>query len=127
MPDAIIEHVNITVSDPARTARMLMDLFDWTVRWEGSAASGGHTIHVGSAAGYVAVYGAPDRTGAPLNHAKSAPLNHIAIEVADLAATEARALAMGLTPFNHGSYEPGRRFYLYDVDGIEWEIVSYTD
>ena len=32
----------------------------------------------------------------------------------------------GLTPFNHDDYEPGRRFYLFDRDGIEWEIVSYA-
>jgi catechol 2,3-dioxygenase-like lactoylglutathione lyase family enzyme len=126
MPGALIEHVNITVSDPARTARLLMDLFDWTVRWEGTAASGGHTIHVGSESGYIAVYAAPGGPRPPLGHGKGAPLNHIGVEVADLDATEARAKALGLHPFNHGSYSPGRRFYLFDPDGVEWEIVSYA-
>ena len=31
----------------------------------------------------------------------------------------------GLETFNHGDYEPGRRFYFFDWDGIEFEVVSY--
>ena len=33
--------------------------------------------------------------------------------------------AAGLKPFNHGDYDPGRRFYFLDPDGIEYEIISY--
>ena len=32
----------------------------------------------------------------------------------------------GLKPFNHADYEPGRRFYFFDWDHIEWEVVSYA-
>ena len=32
---------------------------------------------------------------------------------------------MGFTPYSHGDYEPGRRFYFTDGAGIEFEIVSY--
>ena len=39
---------------------------------------------------------------------------------------EARVSAAGLIPFNHGDYEPGRRFYFLDPDGIEYEVVSYA-
>lgn len=28
-------------------------------------------------------------------------------------------IAAGLTPFSHGDYDPGRRFYFYDWDGID--------
>ena len=28
-------------------------------------------------------------------------------------------------PFNHGDYDPGRRFYFLDPDGIEYEVISY--
>ena len=35
-------------------------------------------------------------------------------------------IAAGLTPFSHGDYAPGRRFYFFDWDGIEFEIVSYA-
>ena len=53
-------------------------------------------------------------------------LNHIGVEVDDLDLTEARVSAAGLRPFSHGDYEPGRRFYFLDPDGIEYEIVSYA-
>ena len=44
----------------------------------------------------------------------------------DLNAAEAVVVAAGLEPFNHADYEPGRRFYFFDWDGIEFEVVSYA-
>ncbi len=41
-------------------------------------------------------------------------------------AAEARVRDAGYEPFNHGAYEPGRRFYFLDPDGIEYEVVSYA-
>ena len=119
-----IEHVNVTVSDPERAARLMEALFDWQVRWSGPARDGGRTIHVGSADHYVALFRERDGSGAR-EFPKGRPLNHIGIEVDDLDATETRVIAAGLTPFNHGDYEPGRRFYFFDPDGIEYEVVSY--
>ena len=49
-----IEHVNVTVSDPERAARLMESLFGWHVRWQGPARDGGRTIHVGSDAYYIA-------------------------------------------------------------------------
>ena len=49
------------------------------------------------------------------------------IHEADLDTIEMRVKAVGLTPFNHGDYEPGRRFYFFDPDGIEYEVVSYAE
>ena len=46
--------------------------------------------------------------------------------VDDLDAAEAVVKAAGLEPFNHADYEPGRRFYFFDWDGIEFEMVSYS-
>ncbi|HEX8262107.1 MAG TPA: VOC family protein [Allosphingosinicella sp.] len=120
-----IEHVNVTVSDPERAARLMEKLFGWQVRWQGAAQKGGHTIHVGSADHYVAVYTDPARTYSSDQFVKGRPLNHIGVEVDDLDATEARVVEAGLTPFSHGDYEPGRRFYFLDPDGIEYEVVSY--
>ena len=57
---------------------------------------------------------------------KGAPLNHVGIQVEDLDAVEERVIAAGLVPFSHGDYDPGRRFYFMDWDGIEFEIVSYA-
>jgi glyoxylase I family protein len=123
---ARIEHVNLTVSDIERTAAMLVEAFGWRIRWRGPAADGGATIHVGAEDQYLAIYMAPGGPRAPLGHAKSRPLNHVGIAVDDLAATEARVKALGFAPFGHGDYEPGRRFYFFDADGIEFEVVSYS-
>ncbi|MBI2739709.1 MAG: VOC family protein [Rhodospirillales bacterium] len=120
-----IEHVNVTVSNPERAARLMEELFDWQVRWQGPARDGGRTIHIGSQEHYIALYTGHDVAYTAEDFAKGRPLNHIGIEVDDLAATEARVVAAGLKPFNHGSYDPGRRFYFLDPDGIEYEIISY--
>lgn len=53
-----IEHINLTVTNPAQTAEMLISLFNWHIRWQGPARSGGHTIHVGSEDHYLALYSA---------------------------------------------------------------------
>ena len=121
-----LEHVNITVADPERTSALMEALFDWHIRWRGAAQNGGHTIHVGSDEHYVALY-TPGKTGRVAEaFGKGRPLNHIAIEVDDLDATEARVIAAGLKPFSHADYAPGRRFYFLDLDGIEYEVVSYA-
>ena len=120
-----IEHVNITVRDPERAARLMGDLFGWRVRWQGPSLNGGHTIHVGSQDHYLALYTPRDTALTGEDFAKGRPLNHVGVEVEDIAEVEARVVAAGLVPFNHGDYEPGRRFYFLDPDGIEFEVVSY--
>ncbi|MET1109893.1 MAG: VOC family protein [Allosphingosinicella sp.] len=122
---ARIEHVNVTVSDPERAARLMESLFGWRVRWQGPSQNGGHTIHVGAADNYVALYTARDKAYSEEDFRKGRPLNHIGVEVDELDETEARVVAAGLVPFSHGDYEPGRRFYFLDPDGIEYEVVSY--
>ena len=120
-----IEHVNVTVSNPERAARLMEQLFDWQVRWKGPARDGGRTIHIGSQEHYIALYTGRDVAYTAEDFAKGRPLNHIGIEVDDIDATEARVGAAGLRPFNHDNYDPGRRFYFLDPDGIEYEIISY--
>lgn len=120
-----IEHVNVTVSNPERAAKLMEALFDWRIRWRGAARDGGHTIHVGSDDHYLALYTGRNTTYTADDFAKGRPLNHIGVEVDDLAATEDRVVAAGLRPFAHADYIPGRRFYFLDPDGIEYEVVSY--
>jgi glyoxylase I family protein len=122
-----IEHVNLTVSDPDRTATLLAAIFGWHERWRGPARDGGRTIHLGSDAAYVALYTGPDGQHAGMCNPKGEPLNHVGVQVDDLDAIEGRVKAAGLTPFNHGDYDPGRRFYFFDPDGIEYEVVSYAE
>ena len=123
---ARLEHVNYTVKDARKTAAWLCDLFGWRVRWEGKAKNDGYTIHVGTEDQYVAVF-QPLRTAdnPETNYDTAGGLNHIAVTVDDLDAMEARVKAAGFTPQNHADYEPGRRFYFHDRDGIEYEIVQY--
>lgn len=128
MTQAKLEHANITVRDPKATAEELCKLFDWTIRWEGAAISGGYTVHVGDDASYLAVYAPPGESHAANGSSYSTlgGLNHVGIVVDDLDGIERRVKASGYTPHNHADYEPGRRFYFDTNDGIEIEVVSYA-
>ncbi|HWD67426.1 MAG TPA: VOC family protein [Caulobacteraceae bacterium] len=125
MSTSRLEHVNVTVTDPERAAGLMEALFGWRVRWHGPARDGGRTIHVGSDDHYLALYTGRDLAYSAEDFAKGRPLNHIGVEVDDLDAVETRVIAAGLSPFNHGAYDPGRRFYFLDPDGIEYEVISY--
>lgn len=125
MSAGMLEHVNVTVSDPRKTAELLCQLFDWHVRWEGPSAMGGHTVHVGSDDAYVAVYTTEEPVSAHGDNHAAGGLNHIGVQVEDLDAVEQKVIAAGFKPFNHADYEPGRRFYFLDDDRIEFEVVSY--
>ena len=127
MPAPRLEHVNITVTDLERASDLMQALFGWQVRWRGRSQSGGYTAHVGSDDHYVALHTPEDTAHMANAFAKGRPLNHIGVEVDDLDAIEARVLAAGLKPFGHADYEPGRRFYFLDPDGIEYEVVSYAN
>ncbi|MEZ5811963.1 MAG: VOC family protein [Rhizobiaceae bacterium] len=128
MKQAVLEHVNLTVTDPEKTAERLCDLFGWHVRWKGEAKYGGLTVHVGTDNDYLAVYsmGSPAKAPADESYAVRGGLNHIGVVVDDLEAAERRVKAAGYEPHSHADYEPGRRFYFDDDDGIEFEVVSYS-
>lgn len=123
MPIGRIEHVNITVTDPERSSALFQQLWGWKERWRGASQLGGRTIHVGNEEDYLAIY---TRDGAKGGYSKGVPLNHVGLLVDDLDGAEAVVLAAGLKPFGHDDYEPGKRFYFFDWDGIEFEIVSYA-
>lgn len=127
MKPALFEHVNVTVSDPKKTAAMLVDLFDWHVRWEGPSKYDGYTVHVGTDDEYLALYALPqqDRPGQE-SYYRTGAVNHFGILVDDLTAAEQRILRAGYETHSHQTYDPGSRFYFHDHDGIEWEVVSYA-
>lgn len=122
MPKGKLEHANISVTDPDRSAALLVDLLGWHERWRGESQLGGRSLHVGSDHDYLALYTGDHVKG---DYSKGHPLNHIAFTVDDLDAAEKVVVAHGLKPFGHDDYEPGRRFYFFDWDGIEFEVVSY--
>jgi catechol 2,3-dioxygenase-like lactoylglutathione lyase family enzyme len=123
---ALLEHANITVSDPTATAAWMEKLFGWHIRWQGDAIMGGRTIHIGTDDQYLALYtpGAPEKA-TQITHATLAGLNHIGVVVDDITATEAAVKQHGFEPHNHADYEPGVRFYFMDADGIDYEVVQY--
>jgi catechol 2,3-dioxygenase-like lactoylglutathione lyase family enzyme len=124
---ARLEHVNVTVADPDRTAEVLCELFGWKVRWAGRAMETGRTVHVGDDTSYVALftYGDSDE-GRQESYRTRGGLNHLAVVVDDIEDTEARVKAAGFAPGEVYDYEPGRRFYFRETNGIEIEVVSYA-
>ena len=126
MSAAILEHTNLTVSDPERTAEMLCRIFDWKIRWSGSAIGDGRSIHVGGLDSYLALYVHPEMKKDEINsYLTRGGLNHLGIVVKDLDQVERRVIDYGLVPINHADYEPGRRFYFRDHDNIEYEVIEY--
>ena len=127
MKPALFEHVNVTVSDPKKTAAMLVDLFGWHVRWEGPSKYDGYTVHVGTDDDYLALYTLPQSVQPEHeSYYRTGSVNHFGILVDDLAAAEARILRAGYRTHSHQTYDPGSRFYFHDHDDIEWEVVSYA-
>ncbi|QMU56945.1 MAG: VOC family protein [Boseongicola sp.] len=126
MAQARLEHVNLTVTDPKATAAWIERIFGWKIRWQGAGMQTGHTIHIGEDDTYLALFTYGDaQKGNETSYHTVGGLNHVAVVVDDLDATEQRVIAEGFTPKSHADYEPGRRFYFYDGDGIEFEVVQY--
>ncbi|KNG94335.1 VOC family protein [Pseudaestuariivita atlantica] len=124
---AHLEHINITVSNIDRTIGMLTDLFGWSVRWRGTNSAGDAAAHVGDTDCYIALFelGHPGNPK-PEKYTIAGTVNHVGVVVDDLDAVEARVRAAGLKPHAHFDYEPGKRFYFNDPDGVEYEVVSYA-
>ncbi len=121
-----LEHLNMTVSDPKATAAWIERVFGWSVRWEGPGMQTGYTVHIGGPDSYVALFTYPETSEAKNeSYRTKGGLNHWAVVVDDLDAVEERVKAEGFKPGNHADYEPGRRFYFEDNDGIEVEVVQY--
>lgn len=126
MSEPFVEHVNVTVTDPARSAKVLCDIFGWNIRWHGGAINGGESYHVGGETSYVALYSHGGTDQVESSYSTIRALNHIGVVVDDLDAVEARVKAHGFATVNHADYEPGRRFYFHDHDNLEIEVVSYA-
>ena len=126
MSYATLEHVNVTVSNPEKTAQLLCDLFGWHIRWQGDSAIGGRSVHVGRDDSYLALYtDSKMRDNGTNTYATRGGLSHIGVLVDDFEETERRVLAAGFQTHDHADYEPGRRFYFNDHDDIEYEVVNY--
>ena len=67
----------------------------------------------------------PPKEAGQTTYETKAGLNHLAVVVDDLEVVEDRVKAHGYTPNSHADYEPGRRFYFTEENGLEIEVVQY--
>lgn len=118
------EHVNLTVSDIQRSTDFYRSLFGFEVRWRGKSGSGQPAVHVGNDRNYLALFESADGEPAEYDYNRVG-LNHFGIVVKDLEAMRQRLLELGTTPELVADYDPGRRLYFRDPDGIEVELVEY--
>jgi catechol 2,3-dioxygenase-like lactoylglutathione lyase family enzyme len=126
MTQVKLEHVNVTISDLSATVDWMDFVFDWKIRWQGPSIHNGKTVHIGGDDSYLALYQPPTDPTPPVDSYHSINgLNHIAVVVPDLDVIEQRVRHVGFTPRSHADYDPGRRFYFEDADGIEFEVVQY--
>ncbi len=123
---ASVEHANLTVSDLDATLAFLKVICpSWRIRGGGPRTDpDGRWMHVGDDYSYVALE-ATDPCQPPRKPYRSVGFNHIGLIVSDLQATMARVRAAGLRVVA-GADQPHRRnVYVYDPDGLEWELVEY--
>ena len=121
-----LEHVNLTVSDLKRSIDFYTDLLGMHVRWQGTHSDGSPAAHVGDDRCYLALFqSSPDLADRPAVDYNAVGLNHFGFVVDDLDAARARLINHGLSPHHEQDYEPGRRLYFFDPDGIEVELVEY--
>ena len=126
MLEAKLEHVNLTVTDPLKSAKMFSDIFGWHIRWQGEAKDGGMTVHVGEENTYLALYTQDkELEGVKDSYSQKNGLNHLGFVVADLDIVEQRVRAAGFQPHHFDDYDPGKRFYFNDHSGLELEVVCY--
>ena len=126
MAHPFIEHVNLTVSDPERSAALMARIFGWHERWRGPARDGGMSIHVGSDEAYVALYTGPDGLHANTHFAKGEPLNHVGIQVDDLDATLGRVGEHGGRSVSDTFEDPavGRMAVVADPSGATFGLIQ---
>ena len=121
-----LEHVNFTVSDLQRSIDLYSDLLGLHVRWHGTTSDGNPAAHVGDDRCYLALFqSSPDAKDRPPVDYSAVGLNHFGFVVDDLDAVRARLTNHGLSPHHEQDYEPGRRLYFFDPDGIEVDLVEY--
>lgn len=119
-----LEHVNLTVTDVDRSVAFYRELLGFWSRWRGRTSTGVEAAHVGDDRCYLALFQAEGAGRAP-NDYTTVGLNHLGFVVDSLEETKRRLEGLGVTPHSEQAYEPGRRLYFFDPDGVEVELVEY--
>jgi catechol 2,3-dioxygenase-like lactoylglutathione lyase family enzyme len=120
-----LEHVNMTVTNLDRSIAFYEKALGLHVRWRGATPDGSPAAHVGDEKNYLALFesGAKGSRGEP--DYEQTGLNHFGWVVDDLGAAKGRLAELGVRSHYEAGYEPGRRAYFFDPDGIEIELVEY--
>ena len=119
-----IEHVNLTVSNLARSLEFYRRLFGWDVRWQGTTTGGTPAAHLGDERCYIALFEAPKAGRWAIDY-EAVGFNHFGVVVDDIEIMKQRLDELGAEHGDEQDYEPGRRIYFTDPDGIEVELVQY--
>ncbi len=120
------EHANFTVSDLGRSIAFYRELFGFRLRWQGTTSNGAPAAHIGDQRIYIALFQAV-RPGSVEQDYDRVGINHVGFVVDDLTAMKKRLATLGVTPYAEADYQPGRRLYFRDPDGIEIELVEYDE
>ena len=95
-----LEHTNITVSEPEKTAAWIQTVFGKRIRWQGRELNTGYTVHVGTEAQYLALYCPADLQKTPSDPYFLGGLNHIGVCVRSCGLPSPRE-KVGFTPRDH--------------------------
>ncbi len=119
-----LEHVNMSVADLDKTIVFYQNLLGLQVRWRGTTASGLPAAHVGDDRHYLALFEIGERERKEADYDELG-LNHFGFVVDDLGEAKRRLAALHIQPTMEADYEPGRRLYFLDPNGVEVELVQY--
>jgi catechol 2,3-dioxygenase-like lactoylglutathione lyase family enzyme len=120
-----LEHVNMSVADLEHTIAFYQQLLGLKVRWRGTTPSGLEAAHVGDERNYLALFEIGERERKEADY-EELGLNHFGFVVDDLDDAKHKLAALNVAPTMEADYEPGRRLYFLDPNGVEVELVQYS-
>ena len=123
-----LEHANLSVRDIDATLAFLQAAFPaFRIRHDGHSADGRRWVHVGTDDAYLALQQATQEPGEPwVPYAGRPGVNHLAFDVDDVQALQARLRSRGYADSTIPNAHPHRsRVYFHDPDGNDWEFVQY--
>jgi len=121
-----LEHVNMSVADLDQTIAFYEKLLGLKVRWRGTTPRGEPAAHIGDDRHYLALFEIGERERTEADYGQLG-LNHFGFVVDDLDASKQRLADLHVEPTMEADYEPGRRLYFLDPNGVEVELVQYEN
>jgi catechol 2,3-dioxygenase-like lactoylglutathione lyase family enzyme len=119
-----LDHVNMSVADLNQTISFYQQLLGMRVRWRGTTPSGLEAAHIGDERSYLALFEIGERERKEASYSELG-LNHFGLVVDDLDEAKRKLASLNIEPTMEADYEPGRRLYFLDPNGVEVELVEY--